>query len=372
MKITFPRDQMLPAFAIAASVAPQKSPKAILQSIKLEAHGEHAVLTATDLELGVRIELPGVQVDSPGSCLLPVSRFMAILRESSDSLLRIQADQQSTVVKGDRSQFRLSGANADEFPPLTARREDRGHVLPARLFRELIRRTVFATEQESSRYALGGVLLEFERESIVAVGTDGRRLAKMEGPATSVGAHLSGDSTTIVPARAMTLMERAFTDPEEKVNITAHANDLLVHGSRVSIYARLVEGRFPRWRDVFPSQRDSTRIEMAVGPLHEALRQASIVVSEESRGVDFTFGDGMLVLSAETAEVGQSRIELPVSYTGPAITVSMDPRYVVDFLKVLSPEATFTLDLQDSEAAALFLTADGFGYVVMPMSRDRG
>lgn len=372
MKITVPRDQMLAAFSIAASVAPQKSPKAILQSVKLEAHSEGAVLTATDLELGVRLEVTGVQVETAGSCLLPVSRFMAILRESSDAQLRIHADQHATVVKGERSQFRLSGANADEFPPLIARREERGHVLPARLFRELIRRTVFATEQESSRYALGGVLLEFERESIVAVGTDGRRLAKMEGPATSVGNHLSGDSTTIVPARAMTLMDRAFTDPDEKVSITAHANDLLVHGSRVSIYARLVEGRFPRWRDVFPDRRDSTRIEMAVGPLHEALRQAAIVVSDDSRAVDFTFENGMLVLTAETAEIGQSRIELPVAYSGPSISVSMDPRYVVDFLKVLSPESVFTLDLENSESAALFQTSDGFGYVVMPMSRDRG
>ena len=67
------------------------------------------------------------------------------------------------------------------------------------LMKELIRRTLFATDTESSRYALGGVLLEMDEEKIIAVGTDGRRLAKMEGPAVSVGGHVTGDAMTIVP-----------------------------------------------------------------------------------------------------------------------------------------------------------------------------
>ena len=64
---------------------------------------------------------------------------------------------------------------------------------------------MFATDNESSRYALGGVLLEMTADQITAVGTDGRRLARMEAPAKSVGGHETGDNTTIVPTRAMQL-----------------------------------------------------------------------------------------------------------------------------------------------------------------------
>ena len=83
------------------------------------------------------------------------------------------------------------------------------------------------------------------------------------------------------------------------------------------IYSRLVEGRFPKWREVFPKRHDGTRIELAVGPLYSAVRQAAIVTSEESRGVDFTFDEGKVVLAGRAAEVGQSRVELPVAYDGP-------------------------------------------------------
>lgn len=371
MKITFDRNQMLAAFAVAASVAPTRTPKVILQNVKVEATGDGVCLMATDMEVGVRVQLPEMAVEAPGSCLLPVQRFMNILRESVDAQLRISSDAQGTTVRGERSQFRLASPNADEFPSLASVREERCHQVTGRLFHELVHRTSFATDTESSRYALAGVLLEFGENNLVAVGTDGRRLAKMEAPAISHGNHHAVETTTIVPTRAIQLMSRAFSNPEAEIRITARNNDILVQDARVTIFARLVEGRFPRWRDVFPERQGAHRIQLAVGPLLNALRQAAVVVSEESRGVQFAFTEGTLVLSAETAEVGESRVELPVAYAGEPLTISLDPRYVGDFLKVLEPEKSFMLELESAESAALFLTDDGYGYVVMPMARDR-
>jgi DNA polymerase-3 subunit beta len=239
------------------------------------------------------------------------------------------------------------------------------------LLKELIRRTLFATDTESSRYALGGVLLEFTRDKVTAVGTDGRRLAKMEGPCKTVGHCSYDDSTTIVPARSMQLIERAFSDLDADIRIAVHANDILLKSPRAMVYSRLVEGRFPKWRDVFPKRREAVQIELAVGPVYAAVRQAAIVASDESRGIDFAFSEGSLVLSGSAAEVGQSRVEMPVGYAGPPLTVSLDHRFVADFLRVLDGEKTFTFDVENTESAALLTTDDGYGYVVMPLARER-
>ncbi len=234
-----------------------------------------------------------------------------------------------------------------------------------------MRRTAFATDNESSRYALGGVLLELSGDQVIAVGTDGRRLAKMVGPAKSVGGHQTGDNTTIVPTKAMHFIERALTDADAEIQVAARANDILVRSPRVTVYSRLVEGRFPRWRDVFPQRSGGKQIDLIVGPFHAAVRQAAIVTSDESRGVDFTFADGKVLLSGRAADVGQSRVELPVAYDGEEVGITLDPRYLSDFLKVLDPEKTFTLELKDSESAAVCSTDDGYGYVIMPLARDR-
>ncbi len=371
MRLMCDREQLLSAFQTAAAVAPARSPKPVLQNVKIEATKEGVMLLATDLEVGIRITVPGIEVDKPGSALLPISRVGPILRESRDSKLLIETNQQGTVVKGERSEFKLPAENPDEFPTVAAFTDGKYHELPGRLFREVIRRTIFATDNESSRYALGGVLVELVEKKITAVGTDGRRLAKMEGPASSVGGHSNADMMTIIPARAMQLMERAFTDADEQVQIATRANDVLVRSPRVTIYSRLVEGRFPKWRDVFPHRQDAQKIELPVGPFYAAVRQAAIFTSEESRGVDFTFADGTCKLAAQAADVGQSHVDLPVSYNGPAVSITLDPRYLSDFLKVLDQEKTFTLELKDAASAAVCSTDDGYAYVIMPLSRDR-
>jgi DNA polymerase III subunit beta len=371
MKITCDRDKLLAAFQTAASVAPPRSPKPILQNVKLDVTSDSAILMATDLEIGIRLEVPGIQIEVPGSAVLPIGRFGSILRESADEKLYLETEDQGTVVRGERSEFRLPGENPAEYPDVADFTPTEYHELPATLFREMIRRTVFATESESSRYALGGVLLEMTADKMTAVGTDGRRLARMEGPAQSVGGHGTGDNTTIVPSRAMQLLERALAGIDAPIQISARSNDILLRSQRTTFYSRLVEGRYPKWRDVFPVRDRAIRITLNVGPFFSAVRQAAIVTSEESRGVEFTFGGGKAILAGRAAERGQSHVELPIAYDEQPVSIVLDPRFVGDFLKVLNPEKTFTLEMKDADSAAVCLTDDGYGYVIMPLSRDR-
>ena len=93
-------------------------------------------------------------------------------------------------------------------------------------------------------------------------------------------------------------------------------------------------------------------------------------MSEESRGVNATFKKGTLTLAAQAADVGESQVELPISYDGKELTITFDPRFLVDMLRVLSEESTVTLDLIDQESAAVFRTDDGYSYVVMPLTRE--
>ncbi len=370
MKITIKRDSFSQVFQLAAAVAPVRSPKPILQHVKLQVDKNQTLVLATDMEVGVRLIVDEVDVQSPGAAVIPVQRMNMILREVSDEVLKIEASPEMTLIQGQRSRFELAGQNPDEFPEIAAFEEKNYYEIAANVFRELIKRTLFATETESSRYALGGVLLETDGNILIAVGTDGRRMAKMEGTIKQVGQPAT-NASTIVPARALQLLERMLPHDESLVQCAARSNDLLVRDARGLFYTRLVEGRFPKWREVIPKRTDSHKIEIPVGPLYSTVRQASIVTSEESRGVDFTFANGSLVLSNATADVGQSRVEMPVPYDGAEMTISLDHRFVEDFLKVLPGDKTFTLDVANGELAAYCTTDDKYGYVIMPLARDR-
>ena len=145
---------------------------------------------------------------------------------------------------------------------------------------------------------------------------------------------------------------------------------ILVRTESAVIYSRLVEGRFPRYQDVFPANIE-VRIPLEVGQLRMAVEQASIVTSDESRGVDFQFSSGVLKLSSRAADVGSSHVDLPIAYDGKPVEITFDPRYLVDALRTLDDVIPITAELIDSKNAAVFKTSDHYTYVVMPLTRER-
>jgi DNA polymerase-3 subunit beta len=101
MKALCNREGLLAAFGMVGGVVPSRSPKPILQNIKLVADpDEGSIVMATDLEVGVRYRVLGVKVDQPGSAVLPTSRMGSILRTSTDEELAIETEGDSLSCAG--------------------------------------------------------------------------------------------------------------------------------------------------------------------------------------------------------------------------------------------------------------------------------
>src|SRR5262249_31960158 len=209
-------------------------------------------------------------------------------------------------------------------------------------------------------------------ESIAMVGTDGRRLARMSAPTDAEDNPPTPGGSPVIPVKALKLIERHLADDDPPVHLTIQSGTaVLMRSESAAIYSRLVEGRFPRYQDVFPANVE-VKIPLEVGPLRMAVEQASIVTSEDSRGVDFHFGSGALRLSCQSADVGTSHVELPIAYDGKAVEITFDPRYLIDALRTLDDTTAITAELIDAKNAAVFKTDDRYTYVVMPLTRERG
>jgi DNA polymerase-3 subunit beta len=370
MLLTCSRNALTAAFGAVAGVVPARTTKEILKNVKLQVGSGTATLLGTDSEISLRCVVPDVTTQSGGETLLPTNRMLSILRELTDDTVQLEITGDAVWIRGAHSEFRLSAEDPTEFPPVPQFQDDHYFVLPAGQLRQLIKRTVFATDVESTRYALGGVLMELTPERVTLAATDSRRLAVASGPCRAEGSPTPATTPPVVPSKAMSLIERVLGDGSDEVKLAIHPNDMAVQCGGVTICTQLVQGRFPDYRKVIPGSFQKT-IDMVVSPFYAAIRQAQIVTSEESRGVDFTFANGTLRLSSQAADVGQSKIELPIPYDGEPLTITFDPRYIADFLKVLDPSSQVQFRLIDHESAAVLATEDHYTYVIMPLSRDR-
>ena len=371
MKILCNRIGLLDAFSKVSGVIPAKSPKPIIQCAKLTVTEDGSTLMGTDLEVGIRHTVPGVKIDRPGSVILPTAQIGQILRTSTDEELSIEADGERLVVRGLNSEFKLSTEDPDLFPEVPDFTADAYHVITPGNLRTLIRRTAFATDVESTRYALGGVLVEVDGSTLSMVGTDGRRLAKQSTDVEAEGKPGWPSHPPVIPLKALKLIDRNIDDDDPPVHLAFPGSSaVLIRTAEAVIYSRLVEGRFPRYQDVFPAAA-AVKVTIEAGPFLGAIAQAQIATSNESRGIDFEFSNGTLRLTANAADIGASRVELPIDYDGQTIAITFDPRYLVDALKTIEADESVTIDLIDGKSAAVLRTEDNFTYIAMPLTREK-
>lgn len=369
MKIICHREGLLSACQLASAAVAARDVKPVLKNIKAIVEDDRCTLMATDLELGIRLDVRGIKSVEPGEALLPTARLLSIVRESTDEELTIEAGPDACFIRGISTEFEMPGEDTAAFPDIPAFAEEKYHEISAGLLREMIRRTIFAAASaEHSKFgATTGILLELEDGHAALVATDGRRLALAKGQAEAQGGHSTKGQMPVAPTKALSLLERNLTEPDEKIRISLRPNEVLMKTERAMIYSRLVEGRFPNYRQVLPTKH-SAKVPLTVGPFLSAVRQAAIMTDDESKRVIFNFAKKKLTLQARGAESGRSKVEMPIDYDGPKpIEISFDPKFLIDMLRVLEPDTALTLDITDSATPAVFRQGADYLYVVVPL-----
>src|SRR5579884_124190 len=367
MRVLCHREGLLAACQLASAAVTTRDVKPVLRNLKAIADEGRCTLMATDLELGIRLDVQGLTIEEPGEAILPAAKLVAILREARDDQLSIEADPTACVVRGMSLEFEMPSEDPAQFPDLPTFAEEKYHEITAGSLREMIRRTVFAAADETARYSMTGVLWELDGNIAKLVATDGRRLALAQGAAEEHGGHTTKGHAPVVPTKAMNLLERNLQDDEETVKICLRPNEVLFRTERAVVYSRLVEGRFPDYKQVMP-KKQGTRIVLQAAPFQAAVRQAAIMTDEDSKRVTFRFSKNNLTLKAQGATAGRSKIDLPIEYDGKSVEIGFNPTYLVDMLKVLPPDAELTLDLIDAASPALFRYGQEYSYLVMPLT----
>jgi DNA polymerase-3 subunit beta len=370
MIVTCPRDSLLSACQIVGIAVPARTTMPVYQNLKAIATDDRLTLMATDLEVGIRYELRGPAIEEPGEAILPVSRLTSILRETPDNEIRLDADDRRTRVNTSVSEYEMPGEDPASFADIADFTPgEKYYELAAGDLSRMIRRTVFAAAREEGKYAMRGVLWDMDDKKAKLVATDGKRLAVTAGPSV---AHGSGDKkgqSHLVPPKAMSLLERILADGDasQPVQVSLRANDALFRTERAVIYSRLVEGRFPPYRDVIPKKANA-RIPLVVNEFLSAVRQAAIMTDDESKRITFHFAPGKLNLEAQGATTGKSKVSMKLEdYSGPAIDISFDPVYLTDMLRVLDSQDQMQLDLVDGQKSAVFRMGEDYLYLVVPL-----
>lgn len=366
MKVICNRGALLEALSITGNAVAARTPKPVLLCVKVTAGDDRLTVAATDLEVAIRYSDSQVQIEQTGEALLPADKFTAIVRESIDDTLAIELIAEQAHIKGQDSHFKIFTQPASEFPPVPDFEGEPDFELSFGHLKQLIGQTLFAAAKESTRYAFNGVLVTAKGKKITLVATDGRRLAMATGEISRTGKMSKEGIKAIIPAKAMQLVEKLATDPEEAVGIQLRENQVIFHTAAATLTSNLVEGQFPPYEDVIPKDTDK-KMTAATPDLMSAVRRASLLTTEESKGVRMHFSKKGLVLTSRSPESGEATVNFPCKFEGPEVEIGFNPQFMVDALKVMDSDE-ITMELSAPNRPGLLKSGTNFQYVIMPVN----
>ncbi len=363
MKVICNRGALLEALNVTGTVVSARSPKPSLLCLKLTAANNALTVAATDLEVAIRYTDPQVQVEEAGEALLPADKLRDIVRESVDDTLSIEVSGDSANIRGEDSHFKIFTQNVAEFPPVPDFEGEADFQIAGGVLKQLISQTLFAVAKESTRYAYNGVLMAAKGRKIALVSTDSRRLAMAK---SDLAGSEKLDKSGIIPAKAMNLIDKLISDPEEMVSIQMRENQVIFHTSSATLTSNLVEGQFPPYDDVIPKDSDK-KMTASTADFLSAIKRASLLTTEESKGVRMTFNKKGLVLNSRSPDSGEATVNFACKFDGADVVVGFNPQFLVDALRVVDTDE-IALELTAPNRPGLLRGGQNFLYVIMPVN----
>ena len=369
MEFTVAKADLVRELSLCQGVIEKRTTIPILSNVLIEAHGDAIVLTATDLELGIRCSCPA-QVQKEGSGTVPLRRLLDYVRLLPDASLSFKFSENAWAsITCGRTRTRIAGISRESFPELPEMPEGVAEV-PLGLLAEMIAKTIFAISAEESRFTLSGALLHFRGETLAMVATDGHRLACVEAPAPSTGAPAA--HRTLLPRKAMSELLRLAqeADPGCLVRFSGDENHLFFQVGDRLLICRKLTGTFPDYDRVMPKEYHS-QVTLQRTELLATMERVAQFADERSRSIRVEIAPGEIKVFSSISDTGDSEETLPTAYDGAAVEIGFNAQYLLDFLRAVS-EDEVNLAFKDPHSAAEVRPAGeaegrSYRYVVMPM-----
>lgn len=359
MKFRIERDEFNEALSDVSRVATARtSAMPALAGVELSVTGDTLTLSCTDKELSIQTTLTvGGQKDG---VVVPTARIITeLVRGLPDGKVQVALEGESLIVEAGRNRSSVLCYAANDFPKILQASAPEGKMSAA-VFGDALRQVVRAASTDASRLALTGVLISNQPEGLTFVATDSYRLAVRQISGTA----LAGESSVIIPARALGELLRLIKDHD---TITYRlASDRATFGvGNTTLSTALLAVQFPNYKQLIqPSYPNKLSVNREA--LLDAVRRSK-VFARDNIPVRLTQSSGALKLSVHTQDTGETIEELDADYKGPELTIGFNPDYLMQGIDACTGE---TISIESSEAIKPAVlrgsTNDGYLYLVMP------
>ncbi|MBF0096103.1 MAG: DNA polymerase III subunit beta [Magnetococcales bacterium] len=375
MELHLSRDIFLKSLSRVHSVVDARHIKVHLRNLLLQTQADHLRIEGTNLEVSVRTRCAAEIVEG-GAITVNARTLYDIVNElpiGSNVVLRVDSRDRLRLTSG-RAKFELATVSADQFPEIAQSVGDYRFTVAAGLLAEMLNKTHFAMSDDETRFVLNGVLLQVAPDSegaggsgkLRVVATDSHRLAAIEREVDSLP---SEEREVIIPKKAVHEIRRLLDEDDQEVEVVLDDDHIQVLRGEVMLIAKLVEGRYPDYRQVIPRDHPM-RLTVNREELLGIVRRVSVLLVEKTRGLRLEIAEGVMHFNTNNPDQqDEAEEEMQVTLEGgDVLMVGFNARYLREFLSVMEgDEVRFLLNNEEFPVLLTDPLQLGTRFVLMPM-----
>ena len=371
MNFTVSKNSLSQMLYLSSTIVEKRNTMPILANVKLSADKGHISIAATDLEISLYGEIEA-SIDKPGNITVNAKVFYDIVKELPGDIVKISLSSgQRLEIESNKSKFKINGTSAEEVPSISGIDIKNPISVEAVKLYEMIDRVAFAVSIDETRYNINGVYIEplktpvgADKQGIRFVATDGHRLAMIDRPAEGL---LLSDGV-IIPRKGIQELKKVIEGNEGVAFVGVKEGFFTVKSNSVTIGVRLVDGKFPDYRQVIPKE-NQTNVTVNKEDFIAAVRRISLVTTDKIKTMRFRLTKGVLTISSSSPEYGEATEEILARQKGDDITIGFSAKYILDLLTAMGPCEDVNIHLNGSTGPGVFSSDKDENYrcIVMPM-----
>lgn len=346
----------------------------ILNNVMIKASEGNIKFITTNLEIGIISYVRG-KVETEGEYTVDskvISDYVSLLPNKKIS---IELKESEIKVECENFKTKIKGQSTEEYPLIPKIEKESCYKVVVGEFKKALNKVIFSVSNNETRLELSGVFFNFENEKLILAATDSYRLSERSVKVKPVNKE-NTSKNVIIPAKTLQEVVRILSslredNEEDELEIYISESQVLFKTSSVEIISRLIEGQYPDYKQIIPTNTKTTII-INKNELMRAVKASALFskIGINDVSLDFPEGKNQTVITSESGQTGESVVNINSLVTGGDNGVVVNYRYLLDGLNSFEGE-NIKIEVIDNNTPCI-LKSEKNGddiYIIMPIKQ---
>lgn len=359
--------ELINGLNIVSKTTNPKTTMPILEGVLIEAYHNKLKLTTYDLEIGSEHTLD-CKISEEGKTVVDIKVLNEIIRKIEDEEVEIFATDNLFTLKSINGEFKLTVMDPQEYPKLPIFNIENSIILKQKIFKDMIKRTLFAVSNDENRVMYSGALVKVEDNVLTIVAVDGFRLALRK----YLDDNTINDFKAIIPGKVLNELLKILSEDEEVlIKIGVNKNQALFEIGNSIIVSRIIEGEFLNYNSIIPSTNE-TKIKVKTKSLLDSFERVALFAKEakekdKKNPVKMNIEIDGIILSC-ISQTGDAKENITAVVEGKSIEIGFNPRYFIEALKAID-DSEIVIEFTSNISPVIIkpVVSNNYIYVLLPI-----